>query len=101
MTTRSLSFQRSCIEHLIALHSKDVENTIIDGAKQAALTIGWIERQAEVLRMLDTLRKERPEIFGIMCEVARVFPGSQIADVPKINGKPYPWHDHESEGCGL
>lgn len=82
MTTRSLTFQRSCIEHLVALHSKDVENTIIEGAKQAALTIGWIERQAEILRMLDTLRKERPDLFAIMSECASYFPGTKIADVP-------------------
>lgn len=96
---RSLTFQRSCIEHLIALHSKDVENTIIQGAKQAALTIGWLERQAELLRMLDTLRKERPDLFAIMSECAAQFPGSKIADVPKVNGwKPHPWHDPQSEG---
>lgn len=77
---RSLSFQRQCIEHLLALHGNG-DDTIVDGAKQAALTIGWLERQAELLKMFDALRRERPELFRAMMNIAEVFPGARIEDV--------------------
>ena len=80
---RSLSYQRQCIEHLLALHGNG-DDTIVDGAKQAALTIGWLERQAELLRMWDALRKQRPDLFAIMSEIANTFPGARIEDVREV-----------------
>lgn len=80
---RSLGYQRQCVEHLLALHY-DIDSTIVEGAKQAALTIGWLERQAELLRMWDTLRKQRPDLFAIMSEIANTFPGAMIEDVREV-----------------
>lgn len=77
---RSLSFQRQSLEHLIAL-CPDAGDTILEGAKQAALTIGWIERHDEILRILDKLRRERPELFRTMVDLAATFPGAAISDI--------------------
>lgn len=77
---RSLSFQRQCVEHLIALH-RDEDDSIIDGAKQAALTIGWIERREELIKMLEQLRKDNPELYNMFVYVTRAFPGASIADI--------------------
>ncbi|MGL5736679.1 MAG: hypothetical protein ACRCYS_17585 [Beijerinckiaceae bacterium] len=78
---RSLSMQRQCVEHLIALCDNSADATVIEGAKQAALTIGWIERRGELLRMLETLRQERPELYVAMNDIATTFPGVKISDV--------------------
>lgn len=77
---RSLSFQRQSIDHLIALCPNE-SDTIIDGARQAALTIGWLERQGELLRMLDELRRQRPELFLVMNSIASEFPGARIEKI--------------------
>lgn len=77
---KSLSFQRSTIEHLIALHN-DEESTIISGAKQAALTIGWLERHGELLKMWDALRRDNPELFTVMHRIATEFPGAKIHSI--------------------
>lgn len=77
---RSLSFQRQCVEHLIALH-RDEDDSIIDGAKQAALTIGWIERREELIKMLEQLRKDNPELYNMFVYLTRAFPGASIADI--------------------
>lgn len=77
---RSLSFQRMCIEHLIALHS-DQDDTIIDGAKQAALTVGWIERREELIKMLEKLRTDNAELYNTFVFLSRAFPGATIADI--------------------
>lgn len=74
---RSLSFQRQSIEHLIALCHEEGD-TIIEGAMQAALTIGWIERHGEVVKMHETLRRERPELYAIMKSIVEAFPGAKI-----------------------
>ena len=77
---RSLSFQRQCVEHLIALH-RDEDDSIIDGAKQAALTIGWIERREELIKMLEQLRKDNPELYNMFVYLTRAFPGASISDI--------------------
>ena len=77
---RSLSYQRQCVEHLIALHSEE-DDSIIDGAKQAALTVGWIERREELIKMLEQLRKDNPELYNMFVYLTRAFPGASIADI--------------------
>jgi hypothetical protein len=73
---RSLAVQRACVEHLIALHPKEA-SSILDGARQAALTLAWLERHQELMRALDRLQRERPDLADLF----RAFPGAEIADV--------------------
>ena len=89
---RSLSYQRQCVEHLIALHSEE-DDSIIDGAKQAALTVGWIERREELIKMLEQLRKDNPELYNMFVYLTRAFPGASIADIRST--------DHMAEEAGL
>lgn len=76
---RSLSYQRQCVEHLIALctDKKGMTGPIIEGAKQAARTIGWIEKRAELIREVDRLEREAPELADLL----REFPGAHVARV--------------------
>jgi hypothetical protein len=77
----SLANQRSCVEHLIALHRRSVDDdTILDGAKQAALTLAWLERRAELVKAIDALDKAAPELARLLLDA----PGTQIADVRRI-----------------
>lgn len=77
---RSLAFMRQAVEHLIALHS-DADDTIIDGAKQAALTIGWIERREDLIKMIEKLRVDNPGLYDTFVYLSRTFPGMSIADI--------------------
>lgn len=53
------------------------------GLEQAIKTLEWIERQSELLRMWDDLRKSNPELFSILHSIATTFPGSKIEDIRK------------------
>lgn len=77
---RSLAFQRQSVEHLIALYGRE-DDTILDGAKQAALTLGWLERQGELLKMWDHLRRQRPDLYETMQGILLAFPGATLEDV--------------------
>lgn len=83
----SLSMQRMAVEHLIALAGGDASDTIVSAAKSAALTIGWLERQADLLKMFDRLRRDSPELFAQMKTLAGVFPEASIADIRSTD----PW----------
>lgn len=81
MATPSLANQRACVEHLIALHRRGVDDdTILDGAKQAALTLAWLERRAELVREIARLDQAAPELAQLL----RDMPGATIADVREI-----------------
>jgi hypothetical protein len=73
----SIAQQRQAVEHLIALHRDDTPMTVVAAAKQLVLFAAWLERRAELLRALDRLERERPDLVDLF----REFPGSQIADV--------------------
>lgn len=80
MINYSISYQRQAIEHLIALREKDDTrevSSICDAAKQACITLAWLERRKELVRALDRLERERPDL----AELFEAFPGSEIADV--------------------
>lgn len=83
---RSLAFMRQCVEHLIALHS-DEDDTILDGAKQAALTIGWIERREDLIKMLETLRTDDPQLYDLFVHLTSSFPGVQLSAVRDIQAE--------------
>lgn len=48
--------------------------------KQAALTLAWIERKAELVKAVDMLDREQPAL----AEVLAHFPGTKIAALPKM-----------------
>lgn len=75
---RSLSFQASCIRELIACARSDA---VREGAEGALATILWIEKGQETIRMLEKLRRQRPELFSVMREIADTFPGVNIDDI--------------------
>ena len=76
----SIAQSRQAVEHLIAMAESNkwlYPGSILDGAKQAALTLSWLERRAELMKALDRLERERPDLVDLF----EAFPGSQIADV--------------------
>lgn len=81
---RSLSFQRQCVEHLIAL-CPDVSETILAGAKQGCLSIGYFERRSELLRLLAKLERDHPDLTAAMKNIADTFPGVEISDVRDLH----------------
>ncbi len=81
MSNPSLANQRACVEHLIALHRRSVDaDTILDGAKKAALTLAWLERRAELVREIARLDEAEPELARMLLEM----PAMKIADVRRI-----------------
>jgi hypothetical protein len=73
----SIAQQRQAIEHLIALQKDDTPMSVASMAKQGALTLAWLERRQELMRALDRLERERPDLVDLF----REFPGTEIADV--------------------
>jgi hypothetical protein len=73
----SIAQQRQAVEHLIALTHEDVSTSVVQAAQQGALTLAWLERRAELMRALDRLERERPDLVDLF----REFPGAEIADV--------------------
>lgn len=77
---KSLAFQAACIRHMVPSAPSDDMRA---GLGQAVKTLEWIERQSELLRMWDDLRKSSPELFAILHSIATTFPGSKIEDIRK------------------
>jgi hypothetical protein len=76
----SLSIARQSIEHLIALHeiySDGSMRTICANAKHGCVVLAWLERREELMRALDNLERQRPDLVDLLT----AFPGSQIVDV--------------------
>lgn len=75
----SLSYQRQTVEHIAALYDKgDLQQR--DRAvslRQTAVVLAWLERRQELMRAIDRLERERPDLVDLF----REFPGAQIADV--------------------
>jgi hypothetical protein len=72
----SIAQQRQAVEHLLALFMQ-ADSTITGAARQAVLTLAWLERRAELIKALDRLERERPDLVDLFKE----FPGAEIADV--------------------
>jgi hypothetical protein len=79
---KSLAFQAACVRHMVPSAPSD---DIRAGLEQAVKSMEWIERQSELLRMWDDLRKTNPELFSILSSIATTFPGSKIEDIRKLN----------------
>jgi hypothetical protein len=73
----SLRMQIGAVEHMIAAAESAGITTAREAARQAVLTLTWLERRAELIKALDRLERERPDLVDLF----REFPGAQIADV--------------------
>jgi hypothetical protein len=69
--------QRGAVEHMIAAAESAGITTALEPARQAVLTLAWLERRRELMKALDRLERERPDLVDLF----REFPGAQIADV--------------------
>lgn len=75
---KSLAFQAACIRHMEPLAPSD---DIRAGLEQAIKTLEWLERQSELLRMWDDLRKSNPTLFECLRKIATAFPGAKIESI--------------------
>lgn len=73
----TLTFQRQCIEHLIARAQTQASEDVLEGARQAVRALAWVERRQELMKALDRLERERPDLV----ELFRVWPEARIVDV--------------------
>jgi len=76
----SITLARKSIEHLIALHeihSDGSMQSVCANAKHGVLILAWLERRQELMKALDRLERERPDLIDLL----NAFPGAQIADV--------------------
>jgi hypothetical protein len=86
---RSLSFQASCIRDVLdCARSEDLRA----GLEGALATIIWLEKSSEVIKLLANLKKQRPELFGVMHDIANEFPGVQIRNITE------PYNHFEGSG---
>lgn len=75
----TLTEQREAVEELIAEAVKDdMDGETIARAKQACLTLAWIERSTELIKMLNGLKNENPELFEMLNKISSTFPGVKI-----------------------
>jgi len=80
MPKSSLTQQREAVEALINLaidNDNDARPNTIEDAKQAVLTLAWLERKESLVRELARIEREAPEIARALVE----WPGLQIAGV--------------------
>lgn len=80
MSFPSIPLARQSIEHLIALHeihSDGSMQTICANAKHGCVVLAWLERRQELMRALENLERQRPDLVDLF----REFPGAQILDV--------------------
>lgn len=76
----SIALARKSIEHLIALYEANENGTnhsVCANAKHGAVILAWLERRQELMKALDRLERERPDLVDLL----NAFPGAQIADV--------------------
>jgi len=78
MNPLSLSAQAASCRHLLS-HAPSAE--IRACVEQAIKTLEWIERREELIKMLEQLRKDNPELYNMFVYVTRAFPGASISDI--------------------
>lgn len=78
MNPLSLSAQAASCRHLLS-HAPSSE--IRACVEQAIKTLEWIERREELIKMLEHLRKDNPELYNVFVYLTRAFPGASIADI--------------------
>jgi hypothetical protein len=77
MMTYSIAQARQAIEHLIAGYHDQGGNSILDAAKQGCTILAWLERRQELVKAVERLYRERPDLV----ELFRTWPEAQIVDV--------------------
>lgn len=80
--TISIAQARQALEHLIALSESDHMKHCYDPwrtekAKHGCLVLAWLERRQELMKAIDRLERERPDIADIF----KAFPGAEIVGV--------------------
>jgi hypothetical protein len=76
MTTKySITQARQAIEHVTAAYAD--EGTVVEAAREGARILAWLERRAELVKAVDALERQRPDLVDLF----REFPGAEIADV--------------------
>lgn len=68
----TISQQRQAVEGLLAFAKVGSETEL--AARQAALTLAWIERRSELVKEVERLDREAPELLSVLKE----FPGAKI-----------------------
>jgi hypothetical protein len=71
----SINQARQAIEHVT--HAYADEGTIVEAAREGVRILAWLERRQELMKALDRLERERPDLVDLF----REFPGAQITDV--------------------
>lgn len=83
---RSLEFQQSCVTHLIALCEKIADDTVLDGARQAAKSLAWLNKRANLTRELVRLERDRPDLAKSFYAIFASFPQARVEDVRNSSG---------------
>ena len=90
MNPRDLSAQAASLRHLLQSAESDEIRACVE---QAIKTLEWIARREELIKMLEQLRKDNPELYNMFVYLTRAFPGASIADIRST--------DHMAEKAGL
>lgn len=80
MSKPSLADQREAVEALIFLATQDnaqPHGAMVAVARQAVLTLAWLERKENLIRELDRIERDAPEISAAL----KQWPGLQITGV--------------------
>ena len=80
---RLLSFQASCMRDLL-VHARTP--LTYAGAEGGVSTLLWLDRHAELFRMVDQLERARPELTATLRQILTTFPGSQIVSFGRAAG---------------
>lgn len=78
MNPRDLSAQIASLRHLLTLAQSEEIRACVE---QAIKTLEWIARREELIKMLEQLRKDNPELYNMFVYLTRAFPGASIADI--------------------
>lgn len=79
----TITQQREAVECLInaALERAPIPlsagSPIFEAAKKAVLTLAWIERRADLVKEVERLEREAPQLATLL----REFPGAKISEV--------------------
>lgn len=71
----SLAMRKQAVDHLIAYCEKNVPETIIEAAQDAADFLKWAAKREIAMRELDRIERERPEVYAVLT----AFPGCDVS----------------------
>ena len=81
--TYSIAQSRQALEHALSAYEQgDPSGTVVAAARAGILTLGWLERHQDLMREINRLNIERPEL----AELLKTFPGAKITDVRQAGG---------------